>query len=134
MLPAHLNRNIIHITHTLTRKNTTTAPAPNKKIGAASEDSSGPSLRLLRGVKAAGGAEGARRLETLARRLPMERAALEAAAAAGVAEAREWRAMVGEQAAAVLSLGQVGGGPGGGACVRACVCNYSVMIAALVNA
>lgn len=77
--------------------------------GASSADSSSPSLRLLRGVKAAGGADGARRLEALARRLPAERAALEAAAAAGAAEAREWRAAAAEQAAAVLSLAQVGG-------------------------
>ncbi|CAN0284737.1 unnamed protein product, partial [Laminaria digitata] len=74
--------------------------------GAASADSSGPSLRLLRGVKAAGGAEGARRLEALARRLPAERATLEAVAAAGVAEARQWRAAAVEQASAVLSLGE----------------------------
>lgn len=78
-----------------------------KKIGAASADSSGPSLRLLRGVKAAGGAEGARRLDALARRLPAERAALEAVAAAGVAEARQWRAAAVEQASAVVSLGEV---------------------------
>lgn len=78
--------------------------------GAASSGSSGPSLRLLRGVKAAGGADGVRRLEALARRLPIERAALETAAANAAAEAREWRVAAGRQAAAVTSLGQVGGG------------------------
>lgn len=80
-----------------------------RPIGAASNDPCGPSVRLLRGVKAAGGNDGARRLEALARRLPMERAALEAAAAAGAAEAREWRASVADQAEAVVALGQVGG-------------------------
>lgn len=81
----------------------------NATKGAASADSSGPSLRLLRGIRAAGGADGdgARRLEALARRLPVERAALEAAAAGAAAEAREWRAAAREQASAVLSLGQV---------------------------
>lgn len=39
----------------------------------------------------------------------MERAALEASAAAGAAEAREWRASVAEQAEAVVALGKVGG-------------------------
>ena len=60
-------------------------------------------------MKAAGGNDGARRLEALARRLPVERAALEAAAAAGAAEAREWRTSVAEQAEAVVALGRVGG-------------------------
>eukprot|EP00903_Cladosiphon_okamuranus_P012662 g11843.t1 len=81
-------------------------PCAPEGAGAASNDSCGPSVRLLRGVKAAGGSDGARRLEALARRLPMERAALEAAAAAGAAEARGWRASVAEQAEAVIALGQ----------------------------
>jgi len=80
----------------------------NRSAGAASGDSCGPSVRLLRGIKAAGGGDGARRLEALARRLPVERAALEAAAAAGAAEAREWRAAAASQASAVVSLGEVG--------------------------
>lgn len=92
------------------RTQTNHAHVPNINIpsaGAASNDSCGPTVRLLRGVKAAGGTDGARRLEALARRLPMERAALETAAAAGAAEAREWRASVAEQAEAVVALGQV---------------------------
>ena len=77
--------------------------------GAASADSSSPSLRLLRQIKAAGGSEGTRRLEALAVRLRAERAALEVSAAGAVAEAREWRAAAREHAAAVLALGQVRG-------------------------
>ncbi|CAB1096607.1 unnamed protein product [Ectocarpus sp. CCAP 1310/34] len=88
-------------------------PCSPEGAGAASDTSSAPCLRLLRGVKAAGGTEGARRLEALARRLGNERAALERAAAEAAAEAREWRAAAGRQASAVLSLAQVGKGGGG---------------------
>lgn len=95
-----------HLTQKFAQNPTTTHPLV---IGAASNDRCGPSVRLLRGVKAAGGGDGARRLDALARRLPMERAALEAAAAAGAAEAREWRASVAEQAESVVALGQVSG-------------------------
>lgn len=64
-------------------------------------------MRLLRGVKAAGGRDGARRLAALARRIPMERAALEAAATASKAETNAWRSAAKDQAAAVLALAQV---------------------------
>ncbi|CAM9736285.1 unnamed protein product [Scytosiphon promiscuus] len=62
------------------RRNGVARPASDAPC-AASGDSSSPSLRLLRGVKAAGGGEGARRLEALSRRLTAERAALEQASA-----------------------------------------------------
>lgn len=77
------------------------------KKGAASAYSSGPCMRLLRGVKAAGGGNGARRLAALARRLSSERAALEATVAASTEETRAWRAAANQQASAVWALGQV---------------------------
>lgn len=64
-------------------------------------------------MKAAGGGDGARRLAALARRLPAERAALEAAAAASASETRAWRAAAKEQASAITALGQVRANEGG---------------------
>lgn len=79
-------------------------------------------MRLLRGLKVAGGRDGERRLAALARRLSAERATLEVVAEASNSETRAWRSAAREQASAVLALAQVigvdppgrGGQVGGG--------------------